>query len=204
MAFNQDYLFLGRGVYNACEFGLAPSISTYDSSTDTFSVITTSGYFPPLFNSSSDGSNIQVGDLLMIEGSDTQGIMIVTSINPVLLSNFSTAASSQTITNTNYTSTGALTVSVPFQIVTDGSLINLQYTSMTGTASASGNVTFNLPVATAPAENFFTPVMFVVGGTAEIGIMIVESSGTIIFNRLNGSNFSGAITIESTPVTYRG
>lgn len=112
MAFDSSNLYLDRAATNSTTPQVGVAMHKYKSTTDTLSTITASGYFNNAYSTApSNNSNapiqLQVGDAILIEGSNGTAMYQITAVTPnVTVSTLPLTAAGTVIAAAVYTTTG--------------------------------------------------------------------------------------------------
>lgn len=132
MAFDSNNLYLDRATTNSTTPQVGVAMHKYLSTTDTLSTITASGYFNDAYQTApSNNSNapiqLQVGDAMLIEGSNGTAMYQVTAVSPnVTVSTLPLTAAGTVIAAAEYTTVGGSAtevISLPGKGITGSSVV---------------------------------------------------------------------------------
>lgn len=209
MAYNSINFFIAAGVYNACGYRDAPSINTYFTE-DLIADVAAPGYFPDYFGF--EPENVRVNDILFVQASDINIILLITDVAPVTLTtyvNFPTNIVTEDLSTQSQTASGVWSAPIAFTLdfVKQGSEVLMTFPTITDASTGGAVILFDaaIPAPLRPAFEFSCPITLVDNSLAETGVFSLDTSGIVRITRLNNVAFAatGDAAFIGTAIKYK-
>jgi hypothetical protein len=207
--FNSEGLFTASGIFNASAYGVAPALHTYHTE-DNIATVSAPDYFPDFFNT--DPLDIRVKDILFLECSDFNLIVVIDSLEPVTLTpfiNFPTNIVTETTSTQSQTASGVWAAPIAFTLdfVQQGSETLMTFPNLVDVSTGGPSILFDtaIPLANRPAFEQVIPIWILDNSLAEVGVLTLATSGMVTITRANSVAFTatGNAAVVGMAIKYK-
>ena len=207
--FNSEGLFTASGIFNASAYGVAPALHTYHTE-DNIATVSAPDYFPDFFNT--DPLDIRVKDILFLECSDFNLIVVIDSLEPVTLTpfiNFPTNIVTETTSTQSQTASGVWASPIAFTLdfVQQGSETLMTFPNLVDVSTGGPSILFDtaIPLANRPAFEQVIPIWILDNSLAEVGVLTLATSGMVTITRANSVAFTatGNAAVVGMAIKYK-